>query len=260
MTTAVALSDLSVSFFRRRVLHNVSAHFPVNRLSVLVGRSGSGKTTILRAINRLNEEFPGCSTSGQVTVDIGEGARDIYGTKETEGIALTQLRLRVGMLFQTPNCFPVSVYRNIAMPLALVGGVPNVEIADRVHACLKAVGLWEKVKDRLDAPAERLSGGQQQRLCLARLLALRPAVLLLDEPTVSLDAHATNGIEMLLRDLASSYTVIMISHSLSQARRLADRIMVCGDGRITDVFEDALLPNEDLLAELLNKEEKARRL
>lgn len=249
MTAAVSLSDLSVSFFKQQVLHNISALFPAKRISVLVGRSGSGKTTLLRAVNRLNEEFSGCLTTGGVTVDFGQGPRDIYSP---QGPPLSELRLRIGMLFQTPNCFPVSVYRNIAMPLALVGGVAAGEIADRARAALEAVGLWAEMKDRLDSPAARLSGGQQQRLCLARLLALRPAVLLLDEPTASLDVHAARGIEELLQGLADRYTVIMVSHGLRQAMRMADQVLVCDRGRITGLFEDKALLHEEQLAELLD--------
>lgn len=247
MTATVSLADVSVSFFKHQALQSISAVFPAKKVSVLVGRSGSGKTTLLRAINRLNEEFPGCVTSGRVTVDFGEGPCDVYA----RGIPLAELRLRVGMLFQKPNCFPVSVYRNIAMPLDLVAGAPAGEIPDRVQAALEAVGLWAELKDRLGAPAERLSGGQQQRLCLARLLALQPAVLLLDEPTASLDVHAARGIEELLHSLAAKYTIIMVSHELSQARRMADQALVCAAGKITGVLANKTDLHEDLLAELL---------
>ncbi len=249
MTGAVSLSNVSVSFFNHQVLQDVSAAFPANEISVLVGRSGSGKTTLLRTINRLNEEFPGCVTRGRVDVNFGQGPRDIYAGR----FPLAELRLRVGMLFQKPNCFPVSVYRNIAMPLALVAGAPAGEIPGMVQASLEAVGLWDELKDRLDAPAERLSGGQQQRLCLARLLALRPTVLLLDEPTASLDVHAAGEIEELLRDLASKYTIIMVSHELSQARRMADRALVCAAGKITGIFTHQADLREDLLAEFMRE-------
>ncbi len=247
MKGTVMLADVSVSFFNQTVLNNVHAEFPANQISVLVGRSGSGKTTILRTVNRLNEEFPGCRTSGQVNADFGQGPQNIYAP----GISLAQLRLRVGMLFQTPNCFPVSVYRNIAMPLELVAGTPTGEIPGKVQASLESVGLWAELQDRLDAPAERLSGGQQQRLCLARLLALQPAILLLDEPTASLDVHAARGIEELLRELAAKYTIIMVSHELSQARRLADQALICANGEIVGVIKDKTQLCEDRLAEIM---------
>ena len=252
MRATVSLSNVSVLFFKHTVLHNINAFFPANKISVLVGRSGSGKTTLLRTINRLNEEFPGCLTTGEVNLDFGQGPCDIYAKKSIAGLCLSELRLRVGMLFQTPNCFPVSVYRNIAMPLALVGGVPNADIPDKVRASLESVGLWDELKDRLEAPADHLSGGQQQRLCLARLLALQPAVLLLDEPTASLDVHAARGIEELLQELAARYTVIMVSHGLHQARRMADQVLVCDSGKIAGIFEDQTRLSEEQLAELLD--------
>ena len=253
MTATVSLAHVSVAFFKHAVLRDVSAVFPANRISVLVGRSGSGKTTLLRTVNRLNEEFPGCVTSGEVKVDFGQGPRDIYAKRggPAGGLSLAELRLRVGMLFQKPNCFPVSVYRNVAMPLDLVAGTPTGEMPDRVRAALEAVGLWAELQDRLDAPAERLSGGQQQRLCLARLLALEPDVLLLDEPTASLDVHAAGGIEELLQNLASRYTIIMVSHELGQARRMADQTLICADGKIAGVFTDKADLDEDRLAELM---------
>ncbi len=252
MKSAIAITDLSVSFFSHAALRKVSALFPAKRISVLLGRSGSGKTTLLRAVNRLNEEFPGCATRGRVRVDFGEGPREVYAAREQEGIALSELRLRAGMLFQTPNCFPVSVYRNIAMPLALVGGAPDREIPDRVREALHSVGLWKELQDRLDAPAERLSGGQQQRLCLARLLALEPSILLLDEPTASLDVHAAREIEALLQELSARYTVIMVSHELSQARRMADRILVCSKGSLSAVYEHPEELSDAMLTELLD--------
>ena len=247
MAGLVSLADVSVSFFKQAVLQNINAAFPANKISVLVGRSGSGKTTLLRAVNRLNEEFPGCVTSGKVDVDFGQGPCDIYAGK----VPLEELRLRAGMLFQTPNCFPVSVYRNIAMPLNLAAGASVREIPDKVQAALEMVGLWDELKDRLDTPAERLSGGQQQRLCLARLLALQPAVLLLDEPTASLDVHASRGIEELLQELAAKYTIIMVSHELRQARRLADQVLVCDAGKITGVFANGAQLTEDALADFM---------
>ena len=247
MAGIVSIADVSVSFFKQTALQNINAVFPANKISVLVGRSGSGKTTLLRTINRLNEEFPGCATVGKVSIDFGGGACDVYAGK----MPLEELRLRVGMLFQTPNCFPVSAYRNIAMPLSLVAGAPATEVPGRVQTALESVGLWDELKDRLDTPAERLSGGQQQRLCLARLLALQPAVLLLDEPTASLDVHAARGIEELLRNLAAKYTIIMVSHELRQARCMADQVLVCAAGKIAGIFKDKADLNEEFLAELM---------
>lgn len=287
MGMGVTIEDLSVSFFDKEVLHGVSARFSPKSLSVLIGRSGSGKTTLLRSINRLNEEFEGCTSCGQVLLTTaGEGYR-VYPSKvdsakgffpqggETESfgsgknmplasdnkearsavhgrmLSLTELRLRVGMVFQTPNVFPVSVYKNIAMPLTLVGGCSKKDAEAKVHDALALVGLWDEVKDGLEKSAERLSGGQQQRLCLARVLALRPQVLLLDEPTASLDVHSGRHIEELLAQLAQDYTIIMVSHGLSQARRLGSKILICKAGRITHELQAGSDISEDILEEVV---------
>ena len=256
MPLAVTVTDLSVNFFEHQALRHVHASFPAGEISVLVGRSGSGKTTLLRAVNRLNEEFPGCVTTGQITLDVGQNPCPIYPSRPThengvKPLGLTELRLRAGMLFQVPNLFPVSIFRNLSMPLELVAGCPPKDIPAKVRAALESVGLWEDLKNRLDTPAERLSGGQRQRLCLARTLALEPEILLLDEPTASLDVHAANDIEALLRGLTGRYTVIMVSHSLGQARRMGQRILVCEHGAITGNLAAGEAVSDEVLARLL---------
>lgn len=254
MTVGVRVENLCVSFFGRQVLRNITVDFPKKSLSVLIGRSGSGKTTLLRSVNRLNEEFDGCSTSGQIYLSMGQGTQAIYPSSSNplpSKTLLTELRLRVGMLFQTPNVFPVSIFRNIAMPLTLVGGCPQSLVEERVHDSLHLVGLWDEVKDSLAKPAERLSGGQQQRLCLARVLALRPEILLLDEPTASLDVHASRHIEDVLSKLAEEYTIIMVSHGLAQARRLGQQLLVCEDGHITHQLQDSDELSESLLESMV---------
>ena len=173
--------DLSVSFFDHVVLRDVNLVVPSGGIAVLVGRSGSGKTTLLRAVNRLNDEVPGCRTEGSVTLHLPGGVLNVF--PGGGGAALPELRRRVGMVFQTPQVFPVSVYRNLAVPLTVTMGCPRSELEDRVKAALERADLWGEVADRLDMSAERLSGGQQQRLCLARALALEPDMLLLDEPS-----------------------------------------------------------------------------
>lgn len=251
---AVQVQDLSVSFGSHLVLDRVTVDFPASGISVLVGRSGSGKTTLLRAINRLNEEFPDCATKGQVSIDFGQGPAPVYPDPrqpEKHPLPLTELRRRAGMLFQTPNLFPVSVRRNLSLPLRLVAGCPDNNLDEQIQKALLAVGLWNELKDRLAMPAEQLSGGQQQRLCLARTLCLSPSLLLLDEPTASLDVHAAQEIESLLLDLATRYPVIMVSHSPAQARRLGSRIIICEHGRITASLAPSELLSEDTLARLL---------
>lgn len=248
MSDAVIIENLSVKFGAHEALRNVSARFPRSGISVLVGRSGSGKTTLLRSVNRLNEEFPHCVTSGRVLINFSGGASDIY---MPGALSMRELRTRVGMLFQTPNLFPVSVYRNLALPLELVCGHNKNELEDRIRAALEAVGLWKELSNRLNTQAERLSGGQQQRLCLARTLAMEPEVLLLDEPTASLDVHASGVIEDLLLNLAEQYTMIMVSHSLGQAKRMGRRIFVLEGGSIGERLDATDSISEELLAKLL---------
>ena len=237
MSMAVRTSDLCVGFGSRQVLHHITMEAPARGITVLAGRSGSGKTTLLRALNRLNEAFPHCRTSGLVELDLGHGPEAIYPAPGVNVRPLAQLRRLVGMVFQTPNVLPVSVERNLALPLKVVAGLSEKERRCKTEEALVGVGLWGEVKDRLDMPAVGLSGGQQQRLCLARALALEPAVLLLDEPTASLDVHATADIEDLLLRLARLYPLLVVSHHTEQAVRLAERLIVMADGQITHKFE-----------------------
>lgn len=247
LDVSVRLRTISVAFYGQQVVRNVSAVFPRKGISVLVGRSGSGKTTLLRTMNRLNEEFPGCETTGLVELDFGHGLAQVTGS-------LPELRRRVGMVFQTPNVFPTSIHKNLSIPLEHVAGCPKSEIADRVQAALTAVGLWGEVCDRLNTPAARLSGGQQQRLCLARTLALDPAILLLDEPTASLDVRASREVEALLTRLAATYPIIMVSHSLPQACRLGQQVLVLQDGEVVRNFTNDGTLDEEQLGALLEEE------
>ncbi len=250
MSCAVRLRNVRVAFHGNEVVRGVSLDIPGPGVSVLVGRSGSGKTTLLRAINRLNEEFPGCVSEGRIDVDLGEGPEPIWPPAQARR-PLAEIRRRIGMVFQTPNVFPVGIWKNLAIPLETVAGCPKREIRDRIRRALEAVHLWDEVRERPELPAERLSGGQQQRLCLARTLALEPAVLLLDEPTASLDVHAARDVEHLLQALGERYPVIMVSHSPAQALRLACRLFVLKAGTVTHSFARADMPDEQGLAALL---------
>ena len=235
---SVLAEGLTVSFGGRTVLSDVAFDVPATGLSVVVGRSGSGKTTLLRALNRLNETLPGCRTRGRVRLDLGQGLEDVYPQSfGARARPLSELRRLVGMVFQTPSVLPVSVAQNIALPLKVVRGVPGSEIGDRVRGALEAVGLWKETADRLRLPAASLSGGQQQRLCLARALALEPAVLLLDEPTASLDVHSARAIEDLLKGLAERYPVVVVSHNPRQAADLAQSLAVMAHGRMAARYE-----------------------
>jgi phosphate transport system ATP-binding protein len=245
----VLVESLHVSFAGREVLHDLSAEFHRGRLAVILGRSGSGKTTFLRTLNRLNECFPRSATRGLVRLKLQGEWGDIY----QDSLPLSELRRRVGMVFQTPHLLPASIADNLALPVKLVLGVRRRDIASRVEWALKEAHLWEEVKDRLEAPAHTLSGGQQQRLCLARLLALEPEILLLDEPAASLDFRAALKVEELLLSLKECYTVIAVSHSLSQARRLADEALIFRDGSVVQRLSREDLQVPDTLQALLQE-------
>ena len=247
MNVAVRIEKLTVRFSGKAVVDGIDAEFGAGALNFVLGRSGSGKTTLLRAINRLNECLPGCTTSGRVQLRLGGDWLDAYA----DGVALDALRRRVGMVFQTPNVLPLSIARNVVMPLRVTLGLSLDEAHARLQDALCEAQLWSEVRDRLDQPALSLSGGQQQRLCLARALALRPDVLLLDEPTASLDFKAAQLIEELLCELRARYTLIVVSHSVAQARRLADALYVLhGGGRIEQLPREVFGDPEELLAVL----------
>jgi len=241
--------NLSVSFGPRQVLHDIRLTLEKGRLYVLLGRSGAGKTTFLRSFNRLNECFPHCQTWGSLRLNLDQQWLDIYG----DGLSVTELRRRVGMVFQTPNILPASIDRNISLPLKLVLGLGKNDIPARVEWALQQVHLWEEVRDRLGAPAATLSGGQQQRLCLARVLALEPALLLLDEPTASLDFRSSRKIEDLLLTLKEHYPILAVSHSLSQGRRLGDEILIMKEGRLARALSRQDFQDQATLEELLEE-------
>ncbi|MGP8159138.1 MAG: phosphate ABC transporter ATP-binding protein PstB [Thermoplasmata archaeon] len=205
--------DLSAWYGRKQVLYDVTLDLPDAAVTAIIGPSGCGKSTFLRCLNRLHEELPRARVSGTILLD-GEdlGAKDVVS-----------VRFRVGMVFQKPSPFPnMSIFENVAAGLRLLGVHRRNELDEGVVDALRHAGLWEEVEDILDAPGTSLSGGQQQRLCIARALAVRPEVLLLDEPCSALDPIATTKIENLLAKLRSEYTVVIVTHNLAQAARVAD--------------------------------------
>ena len=249
--TAIDVRGLRIAFGSSEIVHGVDVAFPRSGISVLIGRSGSGKTTLLRSLNRLNDEFPECRVQGQVELDFGSGPVPLYPESGRRPLELCELRRRVGMVFQTPQVFPASIRRNMHLPLSVVAGMPPSELDDRMKEALVLAELWDEVADRLDAPASTLSGGQQQRLCLARALALEPSFLLLDEPTASLDVHASRHVEELLLQLSERCTIVMASHSLGQSLRLAQTLAVMGSGHLLHCFDDTSgLSENDLEAVL----------
>src|ERR1700722_9678697 len=211
---AVALQDVSVSFGSHRGGGNVTLDLVRNSVTALVGPSGCGKTTILRAINRLHDDTGG-TVSGRVRV----GELDVYA-KDTQP---ELVRSRVGMVFQRPNPFPtMDIFDNVVAGLRLNGVRNKVVLAEAAEAALHHAALWDLVKDRLHTPAVRLSGGQQQRLCIARALAIEPEVLLMDEPCSSLDPIATAKIEELIAHLVKDVTIVIVTHTMQQAARVAE--------------------------------------
>lgn len=205
---------LSLSYGKKPAFKDVSLAIASGSITALIGPSGCGKTSFLNCLNRLVELTPSCKVSGRI----------LLGEQDVQALDPISLRRRVGMLFQKPNPFPLSIVRNIAFPLQEHGIRQREEIDRRVEDVLRDVGLWDEVKDRLSAPAFSLSGGQQQRLCLARALALKPEVLLMDEPCSALDPISSEAVEDLIISLRGRYTLLVVTHNLAQAKRIADDV------------------------------------
>ncbi len=195
-------------------LRDISMEVPTNQVTALIGPSGCGKSTFLRTLNRMNDIIPGARAEGKVLID----GVNIY----QNGIDVIQLRRRVGMVFQKSNPFPFSIYDNIAYGLKIGGLHQRAEIEEIVEQSLKDAALWEEVKDRLHTGALDLSGGQQQRLCIARALAIKPEILLMDEPASALDPISTGKIEELINQLEKQYTIVIVTHNMQQAARISD--------------------------------------
>ncbi|GLI32576.1 phosphate ABC transporter ATP-binding protein [Desulforhabdus amnigena] len=245
----IAIERLSVHFAAKVVLKDVSLSVFPGELIIIVGHSGSGKSTLLRAINRLNECSPDCCTKGTIRVRFDGMSGDIYAGS----ISPNELRRRVGMVFQTPAILPFSIEKNITMPLKVTLGLRGQALSEHTEWALREASLWDEVKERLRDDASTLSGGQQQRLCLARTLALQPQALLLDEPTASLDFRAANRIEQLLLRLKKHYCIVAVSHSLGQAKRLADRLFILREGRIAQEMDRQALQDETMFRRLIEE-------
>jgi phosphate transport system ATP-binding protein len=210
--------DVSVSYGSKRALAGVSLQIFRNRITALIGPSGCGKTTFLRSLNRMNDSVSSFRIEGQISYH----GHEIYG----ERVDRIEVRRRIGMVFQKPNPFPKSIYNNVAWALRNLGMKDGLD--DRVEKALRSAALWEEVKDRLRDSALGLSGGQQQRLCIARAIAIEPDVLLLDEPASALDPIATAKIEELMKSLENQYTIVIVTHNMQQAARVADRTAFFG--------------------------------
>ncbi|MYA50648.1 MAG: phosphate ABC transporter ATP-binding protein [Chloroflexi bacterium] len=221
--TTLSVTNLDMYYGPFRALRDINLDVARNSVTALIGPSGSGKSTLLRCFNRMNDLIPGARIEGQVLFN-GE---DIYHPS----IDPTEIRLRVGMVFQKPNPFPKSIYDNVAFGLRINGFKGNMDEA--VERSLRRAALWDEVKDRLKASGLTLSGGQQQRLCIARAVAVQPDVILMDEPASALDPISTLAIEDLMRELSREYTIIVVTHNMQQAARVSDwtAFMTMGEDR-----------------------------
>jgi phosphate transport system ATP-binding protein len=222
---SLSVQNLNVWYASQHALKGISVEFPARRVTAIIGPSGCGKSTLLKSLNRLLDLNESVRVDGRILLD----GDDIYAP----GVDVTEVRARIGLLAQKPFPLPMSIYDNVAYGLRL-RGENKQRIAEIVEIQLQAVGLWDEVKDRLKAPATGLSGGQQQRLCLARTLAVQPEILLCDESTASLDPISARGIEELILTLRDHYTVVMVTHDIEQARRLADYVLFMWLGELVE--------------------------
>lgn len=246
-TPMFSVENLSIDYDGKPALAPVSLTIPRRRVTAFIGPSGCGKTSFLNCLNRLTDLIPNCRVEGRVLFD----GKDLFAS----GVDVLSLRRRVGMIFQQPTPFPTTILRNLELPLKEHGVRDKQERLARIESTLEDVGLWEEVNDRLRSSALSLSGGQQQRLCLARSLVLEPEVLLMDEPCSALDPISSGKVEDLILSLREKYTIVVVTHHLRQARRLADEVaffwMRDGAGCLIEtgladqIFDD---PREELTA------------
>ena len=215
MSTIISVQNLNLWYGSNQALYDVSMELPENQITAFIGPSGCGKSTFLKTLNRMNDLVDGVRIQGKIFYD----GQDIYAPQ----VDTTWLRKEIGMVFQKPNPFPMSIYDNIAYGPRLQGIRAKVKLDEIVETSLRGAAIWDEVKDRLNKSALGLSGGQQQRLCIARALAVEPKVLLMDEPTSALDPISTSKIEELASELKKNYTLIMVTHNMQQAARISDK-------------------------------------
>ncbi|MGJ8514809.1 phosphate ABC transporter ATP-binding protein PstB [Carnimonas bestiolae] len=213
-STKLLVDDLNFYYGKFHALKNISMEIPANEVTAFIGPSGCGKSTLLRCFNRIHDLYPNMHTKGRLLLD-GNDIND-------RSIDINLLRARVGMVFQRPTPFPMSVFDNIAFGVKLYERLPRREMEERVEWALRKAALWDEVKDKLRQSGQALSGGQQQRLCIARSIAVKPEVILLDEPTSALDPISTGYIEDLVNELKQDYTIVIVTHNMQQAARVSD--------------------------------------
>jgi phosphate transport system ATP-binding protein len=228
LAPTIQATNVDVFYGTKQALFGVSVSVAAKSVTAFIGPSGCGKSTFLRCINRMNDLIPGCKVTGSITLE----GRDIYAPD----FDAVLLRARVGMVFQKPNPFPKSIYENVAYGPRIHGLAKTKAALDAVvEESLRGAALWDEVKDRLDAPGTSLSGGQQQRLCIARTMAVSPEVILMDEPCSALDPIATGKVEELISELQQRYALIIVTHSMAQARRVATTTAFFHLGKLVEV-------------------------
>ena len=227
MNSKISVSNLNLYYGQNHALKSVNMEIPENEITAFIGPSGCGKSTFLKTLNRMNDLVEGVRIEGKVVLD-GE---DIYSPT----VDTTLLRKKVGMVFQQPNPFPMSIYDNIAYGPRIHGIKNKAKLDEIVETSLKGAAIWDEIKDRLKKSALGLSGGQQQRLCIARALAVKPEVLLMDEPTSALDPISTLKVEELMAELKKNYTVAIVTHNMQQATRISDNTAFCLVGEMVEM-------------------------
>lgn len=231
----IEVNDLDLYYGDKHTLKNVNVDINAKEVTALIGPSGCGKSTFLRCLNRMNDLIDNCRIEGDVYINF----QNIYDDR----VDVINLRTKVGMVFQNPNPFPMSIYNNVAYGLRCQGIKSKNILDEYVVDALKKAALYDEVKDKLNANALSLSGGQQQRLCIARAIALQPEVILMDEPTSALDPIATLKIENLIQELKEKYTIVIVTHSMQQAKRISDQTVFFLDGEIIEADETDKLFN-----------------
>lgn len=226
MSIKMKIDNLDLYYGEHQALYDVSLAVPENNVVALIGPSGCGKSTFLRTLNRMNDLIDGVHIDGEIKLD----GKSIY----EEGTDLVNLRKRVGMVFQRPNPFPMSIYENVAYGCRVHGMKNKKRLDEIVEKSLRGAALWDEVKDRLDASAMGMSGGQQQRLCIARVMAVEPEVVLMDEPCSALDPISTMKIEKLVAEIKKKFTIVMVTHNMQQAARVSDYTAFFLNGKLIE--------------------------
>lgn len=222
----IKIRDFDLWYNDFQALHNINMDIDAHKITAFIGPSGCGKTTLLKSMNRLNDLIDSCHIDGEILLDDA----NVYEVKDLE-----QFRKRVGMVFQKPNPFPMSIYENVAFGPRAHGIRKKSELDAIVEKALKDAAIWDEVKDRLHKSALSLSGGQQQRICIARTLAIKPEIILMDEPTSALDPISTAKIESLILELKKDYTVVIVTHNMQQAARISDKTAFFLDGNLIEI-------------------------